>query len=198
MKTSEVVFELVLVPPTEEFARATYANAVGKSLDVFLKEESNDLRGRYAGESPWTDALVRTKVRIRTAEHLLWVVRAADIKLWGLVGKSRYVLYHASSGSFLSLFTKEEVPNGKASWRINRELVRIFTEEVPGESRQRRGYKQRLKKPLQMDYKEIYSPSRVKYPVPHANVEDSWFVGKRVDPTLPLDGGRVGNPNLYT
>lgn len=181
MNANEVVFELVLLP-----------NAV--NLDELVKDK-NDKEVQLNFESISNARMmaelernaILTKVRVRTAEQLLWVVRAADIRLWGLIGKSRYYFYDRNNDKYIPLFRKEDVPNGTRSWRINRVLVMHFTAEVPNESRSKRGYRQRLKKPLkevcEENYK-LYLPPPV--PGPQINVEDSWFIRKNCPRALPL------------
>lgn len=117
MKTSEVVFELVLVP--FQFT----INGTVNTLDDLLSGKVNGPRNH---EQPY---LTRTHVRIRTAEHLLWVVRAVDTRLWGLVGKSRFVLYHFESEQFYPLFKKDEAFGNKV-WRLNSEIIRFFEKEL--------------------------------------------------------------------
>lgn len=163
MNAIEVVFELVLLPNTRGFERLLKPEE-SANFDLSLAKA----KAKFELESN----MVLTKVRIRTAEHLLWVVRAADIRLWGLIGKQRFWLYDRSNDRYLPLFMKEDVPNGTRSWRINRELVKHFTTEVPNESRVRRGYRQRLKKPL----KEVCEEIQIS-PLPESQnaIEDSWF-----------------------
>lgn len=118
MKTSEVVFELVLVPfqPSVPGQRMFSDKLSGASNEVGIDGQ------------PY---LIRTHVRVRKAEQLLWVVRAVNQKLWGLVGKRRFFLYHLESEQFYPLFKKDETDLGSVGkWSLNPELIRFFQDEL--------------------------------------------------------------------
>lgn len=117
MKTSEVVFELVLVPfePVVPGQR----KPSGKKPGVIDELDS-------AGQQ----YLIRTHVRVRSAGNLLWVVRAVNEKLWGLVGKRRFFLYRLDTEQFYPLFKKREADIGKSHWELNPELIRFFQDEL--------------------------------------------------------------------
>lgn len=120
MKTSEVVFELVLLPSQYTFT---------KNLCF---PEDLDLPGAINDPSVSADStfVQRTYVRITDADSLLWALKAVDMKLYGLVGRSRFFLFDLTDGTFYSLYKKNEhVLIGK-TWSLNPELVRFFEKEL--------------------------------------------------------------------
>lgn len=122
MKKSEVVFELVLLPPSSEQAALGDVAYVQGDF-IHLKPPAERLH-------EWNrKILTRTHVRVRNTDNLLWVVRAIDSRLWGLVGKNRFYLYHFDSEQFYPVLKKEQSAEGQR-WRLNDELIPFFQGEL--------------------------------------------------------------------
>lgn len=117
MKSSEFVFELVLLPSQYQFTtRLTFPEDV-------LGEGS-------AAYDPESTFVTRTFIRVSDMDSLSWCVRAVNMKLWGLVGKSRFFLFNLKTAQFYSLFIKDEAVLTGKSWRLNEEITRYFTKRV--------------------------------------------------------------------
>lgn len=169
MKTSEVVFELVLIP----------FEPVVPGQKTFLGYNKPGMSD--ATSTAGQPYLIRTHVRVRTAENLLWVVRAVNERLWGLVGKRRFFLYHIESEQFYPLFTKEDVAIGHSAWRLNSELIRFFED---GLVRLGRKPKQ-LKLPLELNREDAMAVSHVI--VEQRNVQPNTLT-EALEASLPVTG----------
>lgn len=97
----------------------------------------------HMGEPPelWSSNVLKTYVQVRNSEDLLWVLRAVDLKLWGLVGKARYQLVKQDDRLTYPLFDRYDTQRGLV-WKMNSELIRFFQDEVSAGSRIRRKPKQ--------------------------------------------------------
>jgi hypothetical protein len=70
--------------------------------------------------------LISTRVFVNSESSLRWVFRAVKLKLWGLVGKNRYVLVKKDDGQIYPLFIKVDTLTGY-TWKANDEVIRFFS-----------------------------------------------------------------------